>query len=446
MALPARVPPSRPSGPCRCRSSQSANCKPHEQGFAYYDDIETPFEWGKLWLSYGDWLSGPHAGEYADKRGALEACHAAHDHFERMGAAAKRAEAEGRIAILAPPKPDASATFAVVEEKSDDKPRRPLRRPRATTELDQRAERAIEDFGVVTRHRPVLDLLDDVAKLARSNSPILVLGESGTGKELIAHGIHRLSGRAGSFMPINCGALPRDIIESELFGHVAGAFSGAVKDKPGLFEICDGGTAFLDEIAEMSQELQSRLLRFLETGEARRVGATRNIAVSTRVVAATNRDGAALEKGEGFRTDLYYRLAHAVITLPPLRRRGADVALLVEHFLAEACREEDKQVRLAEAAQRRLIAHSWPGNVRQLRSVIRRAVILSADRREIAAEELELGDSKVATTLLEELDQTEKRRVVEALQQTRGSRTEAAKVLGVPRTTLLNKIKRYGLK
>jgi DNA-binding NtrC family response regulator len=145
-------------------------------------------------------------------------------------------------------------------------------------------------------------------------------------------------------------------------------------------------------------------------GEARRVGATRNIAVSTRVVAATNRDRAALEKGEGFRTDLYYRLAHAVITLPPLRRRGDDLALLVEHFLAEACREEDKQVRLAEAAQRRLIAHSWPGNVRQLRSVIRRAVILSADRREIAAEELELGDGRAATTLLEELDQVEKRR------------------------------------
>jgi transcriptional regulator with PAS, ATPase and Fis domain len=314
-----------------------------------------------------------------------------------------------------------------------------------STQLDQRATRALEDFGVVTRWRPLLDLLDDTAKLARSNSPILVLGESGTGKELIASGIHRLSGRAGNIMPINCGALPREIIESELFGHVAGAFSGAVREKSGLFETCDGGTVFLDEIAEMSLELQSRLLRFLETGESRRVGATRNVTVNTRVVAATNRDRASLEKGEGFRTDLYYRLAHAVITMPPLRQRGDDLALLIDHFLAEACREEDKRVRLSLSARRRMIAHSWPGNVRQLRSVIRRSVILSADRREIAAEELELGDSRAATTLLEELEQAEKRRVIEALQQTRGSRTEAAKVLGVPRTTLLNKIKRYGL-
>ena len=431
----------------------AANGKPSdakkwfEQGFAYYDDIETPFEWGKLWLAYGDWLNGSDASEFADKRGALEAYHAAHDHFERMGAQAKRAEAASRIAKLTPPKVE-NAEFAADTAGDDpvpDKPSRPLRKPRATTELDQRSERAYEDFGLVTRYRPLLDLLDDVAKLARSNSPILVLGESGTGKELIASGIHRASGLAGNFMPINCGALPRDIIESELFGHVAGAFSGAMKDKQGLFEICDDGTVFLDEIAEMSQELQSRLLRFLETGESRRVGATKNVTVNTRVVAATNRERTVLEKGEGFRTDLYYRLAHAVITLPPLRRRGDDLTLLIDHFLAEACREEDKRVRLSLSARRRMIAHSWPGNVRQLRSVIRRVVILSANQREIAADELELGDGKAATTLLEEMEQAEKRRVVEALQQTRGSRTEAAKVLGVPRTTLLNKIKRYGL-
>ena len=414
-----------------------------EQGFAYYDDIETPFEWGKLWMAYGDWLVGPQAGEYADKRGALEAYRAARDHFERMGARAKLAEAEARIVRLAPPADVQGEAESAVEPQ--DKPRRPLRKPRKSTELDSRAERALEDFGVVTRHRPILDLLDDVAKLARSNSPILVLGESGTGKELVASGIHRISGRPGSFMPINCGALPRDIIESELFGHVVGAFSGASRDKPGLFEICDGGTVFLDEIAEMSQELQSRLLRFLETGESRRVGATRNIAVNTRVVAATNRERFSLEKGEGFRTDLYYRLAHAVVTLPPLRRRGDDVALLIDHFLAQASREEEKRVRLSDPARRRLLGHSWPGNVRQLRSVIRRAVILATDGREISADELELGDSQAATTLLEELEQAEKRRVIEALQQTRGSRTEAAKVLGVPRTTLLNKLKRYGL-
>ena len=414
-----------------------------EQGFAYYDDIETPFEWGKLWMAYGDWLAGPLSREYADKRGALEAYRAAHDHFERMGAMAMVAEARGRITRATPaPEP---ATAPSPEPDAAEKPRRPLRRPRAATELDQRSERALEDFGVVTRHRPMLDLLDDVYKLARSNSPILVLGESGTGKELIAKGVHRLSGRSGNFMPINCGALPREIIESELFGHVSGAFTGATRDKPGLFEICDNGTVFLDEIAEMSPELQSRLLRFLETGESRRVGATRVAAVNTRVVAATNRERSALEKGEGFRTDLYYRLAHAVVTLPPLRRRGDDVALLIDHFLTEAFREENKRVRFTETARRRLTGHPWPGNVRQLRSVIRRAVILAAEGHSVAADELELGDGAAATTLLEELEQAEKRRVVEALQQTRGQRTEAAKLLGVPRTTLLNKIRRYGL-
>jgi len=195
----------------------------------------------------------------------------------------------------------------------------------------------------------------------------------------------------------------------------------------------------------MSPELQSRLLRFLETGESRRVGATRVAAVNTRVVAATNRERSALEKGEGFRTDLYYRLAHAVVTLPPLRRRGDDVALLIDHFLTEAFREENKRVRFTETARRRLTGHPWPGNVRQLRSVIRRAVILAAEGHSVAADELELGDGAAATTLLEELEQAEKRRVVEALQQTRGQRTEAAKLLGVPRTTLLNKIRRYGL-
>jgi transcriptional regulator with PAS, ATPase and Fis domain len=246
-------------------------------------------------------------------------------------------------------------------------------------------------------------------------------------------------------MPINCGALPREIIESELFGHMAGAFTGATRDKAGLFEVCDGGTVFLDEIAEMSMELQSRLLRFLETGELRRVGSNRTIEVGTRVVAATNRDRAALETGEGFRTDLYYRLAHAVVTLPPLRRRGEDVELLIRHFLAHSCREEGKRVRLTPAAFRRLAAYSWPGNIRQMRAVIKRVVILAQDGHAVAAEELELMEGQAASTLLEELEVAERRRVSEALREARGSRTEAARALGMPRTTLLNKIRRYGL-
>lgn len=411
-----------------------------DQGFAYYDDIETPYEWGKLWMSYGDWLSGPHAGEYSDARGALEAYEAARDHFERMGAQAKLAEATARIQAKGP------ARVSEGEESRVADAIRPRRRPRGSAELDRRGEWARETFGFITRNKVVLDLLADVGKLASAGSPMLILGESGTGKELIAQGAHRLSGRTGTFVPINCAALPRDVIESELFGHVSGAFTGATRDKAGLFEVCDHGTVFLDEIAEMTIESQSRLLRFLETGEIRRVGANRNLAVDTLVVAATNRERAALEKGEGFRPDLYYRLAHAVVVLPPLRRRGEDVDLLVGHFFEEACRAHEKQVTLSDAARNRLVAYPWPGNIRQLRAVMRRLVILAPPDHRIAAEEVQLDESDVASTLMEELEQAERRRMVEALAQSGGSRSDAARLLGVARTTFVTKMKRYGIR
>jgi tetratricopeptide (TPR) repeat protein len=415
-----------------------------DQGFAYYDDIETPYEWGKLWMAYGDWLSGPHAVQYSDKRGALEAYHAARDHFERMGAEAKLAEANSRIAEATPPRAANAASLGA--SGSEDGPDRPRRRPRGSAELDRRSTWATETFGFLTRNKIVLDLLADVAKLASAGSPMLILGESGTGKELIAQGVHRLSRRSGAFIPINCGALPRDVIESELFGHVQGAFTGANREKAGLFEVCDGGTVFLDEIAEMSVELQSRLLRFLETGEIRRVGANRMIAVDTLVVAATNRDRAALERGDGFRPDLYYRLAHAVVVLPPLRRRGDDIDLLVSHFFREACREQGKRIVLSDAARSRLVAHPWPGNVRQLRAVMRRMAILASPDHEIGVHDVHLDDSDIASTLSEELEQAERRRMVEALAQSSGSRSDAARLLGMARTTFVTKMKRYGIR
>jgi transcriptional regulator with PAS, ATPase and Fis domain len=288
-------------------------------------------------------------------------------------------------------------------------------------------------------------LLEQVAKLAVSRAPVLVVGESGTGKELIAAGIHKLSGRTGPYMPINCAALPREVIESELFGYVAGAFTGAVREKAGLLEVCAGGTAFLDEIGEMPLELQARLLRFLETGELRRVGATKNLKVDTRMIAATNRDPATLERGEHLRRDLYYRLAHGVVALPPLRQRGEDVGLLIEYLLNDACEEAGRKVRLSEEAEAMLREHSWPGNVRELKGVLKRLVILAADGHEIAASEIALGTATAPSTLLEELAENERARIAEVLQQTRGSRTDAAKALGIPRTTLLNKMKRYGL-
>jgi two-component system NtrC family response regulator len=409
-----------------------------DEGFAFYEDIQTPYEWGKLWMAYGDWLLGPHAGTYADRRGAHEAYLAAQDHFERIGAKAKLAEANERLARLAPASP--SGTGLVKDEV-----RRTPRSPRRALDLERRSAWAFETFGLVTRSPSMLSLLDDVATLAKSDTPMLVLGESGTGKELVARGIHALSGRKGTFMAINAGSLPREIIESELFGHVVGSFTGATRDKAGIFEVCNKGTVFLDEIAEMSTELQSRLLRFLETGESRRVGANGNIAVDTRIIAATNRDRRDLERGKDFRVDLYYRLAHAVTTLPPLRQRGDDVRLLVEHFLAEACAAAGRQVELSPATMQSLIDYPWPGNVRQLRAVIKRVVLLAKHDRVVTPEQLELHNAEVPTTLNGELEVEERRIVQEALVKASGSRTEAAKILGVPRTTLVNKIRRFGL-
>jgi transcriptional regulator with PAS, ATPase and Fis domain len=364
-----------------------------------------------------------------------------------MGAQAKLAEVNARIAEHEPtlePEP-ARARIPLEAPASPGELRRPQRRPRGAAELDRRSRWAHETFGLVTRHQHVLSLLDDVAKLARGRAPILVLGESGTGKELIAAGIHRLSGRRGTYMPLNSSAVPREVIENELFGHVAGGFTGATQGKAGLFEVCENGTVFLDEIAEMPIELQAKLLRFLESGELRRVGATRNVAVDTRVVAATNRERGALERGEGMRKDLYYRLAHVVVELPALRHRGEDVELLLDHFLARACEEEGKRVALSPAARRRLVSYAWPGNVRQMKAVATRVVMLTHDGHVVSPAELKLEETTVATTLLEELGEAEKRRVVEVLRQVGGSRTEAAKMLGVPRTTLLNKMRRYGL-
>jgi transcriptional regulator with PAS, ATPase and Fis domain len=218
-----------------------------------------------------------------------------------------------------------------------------------------------------------------------------------------------------------------------------------MRDKPGIFEACDGGTVFLDEIGEMSLDLQSRLLRFLERNEARRVGSNKNYSVDTRVVAATNRDRTALERGEGFRSDLYYRLAHAVITLPPLRRRGDDLDLLIDQFLAEFATAEEKRLELSEATRERLRKHTWPGNVRQLRAVLRRVVLLGTPGHVVEPEHLQLDEGTAPTTLLEELEQAEKVRIVEALAQAKGSRTIAARALGMPRTTLINKMQRHGL-
>jgi sigma-54-dependent transcriptional regulator len=212
-----------------------------------------------------------------------------------------------------------------------------------------------------------------------------------------------------------------------------------------LFEVCDKGTTFLDEIGEMSLDLQAKLLRFLETGESRRMGATRNTHADVRIVAATNRERVALERGEGFRVDLYYRLAHAVFDLPPLRQRGDDVELLLEHFLAEACARERKSVRFSSEALDRLLRHPWPGNIRQLRSVVSHAVLLTDDGREIPGHLLQIDAVDSTGSFNDEMELIERKRMEDALRQHGGSKAHAARALRMKRTTFYAKMKRYGM-
>jgi transcriptional regulator with AAA-type ATPase domain/tetratricopeptide (TPR) repeat protein len=409
-----------------------------DQGLHHLADLGTPIEWGRLWLAFGDWLSQG-AADLRSQESAAEAYRSAEELFARVGAEKRAGIARARLRdVQLATGGDDSATTA-------SNPGVRFRRPRGAGELDRRCEMAFDQFRIVTRSRVFLDLLGQVARLAESHTPILLLGESGTGKELVANGIHKLSGRTGRYVAINCGALPRDMVESELFGHLAGAFTGATRDKTGLLEACDKGTAFLDEIGDMALDLQTKLLRFLESGEVRQVGSNKKTTVDTLVVAATNRDRSALEKGDGFRTDLYYRLAHAVVVLPPLRRRGDDIDILAAHFLETFCREYGKTVTLSGAARNRLAAYSWPGNVRQLRAAIRRVVILAAPNEIVPPEALDLGDAEAPATLTQELEQAERRKIVEALGQARGVRTDAARLLGMSRTTMLGKMKRYGI-
>ena len=410
-------------------------------GFAMYDDIETPYEWGKLWMSYGDWLAGPHAGSYESLSGAAEAYRAACDHFEHMGAELKLSQARARAAMLEQRMRDEGLTEPVVSEKP-----RPRRRPSLDRELQRRVQWAHDTFALVTRHRPLLDMLEQIATVAVSDIPVLVLGESGTGKELIARGVHSLSGRTGSLVEVNCSAVPATMMEAEFFGSIHGSYTGSTRDRVGLFEEAHEGSVFMDEIGDMPVDLQSKLLRFLETGEVRRIGANTGRRVDARLIAATNRDATRLQTGESFRQDLYYRLAHAVFTLPPLRSRGDDAAMLVDHFLDVFTQEARKRVTLSSAARERLVGYSWPGNVRQLRALMQRLVVQTPEGRVITPRDIPLTEvADAPRNFVEEMEGQEKVRIVEALEKSRFVKADAARMLRMSRTTLLGKMKRYGI-
>ena len=301
-----------------------------------------------------------------------------------------------------------------------------------------------------------------VEQVARSDSTVMVYGESGTGKELVARAIHARSTRhAGPFIRVNCGALPEGLLDSELFGHERGAFTGAAKQRRGRFELADGGTLFLDEIATINAATQVRLLRVLQERELERVGGEETIAVDVRIVAATNMPAADLLKAEGFREDLYYRLHVVPWTVPPLRERKDDIALLAEHFVKKLRgRTRSAVTAIAPGAMKRLVEYDWPGNVRQLENVIERALVL-AEQDVLEEGDLPLlvnvngpesGPSLgIDTTggesidLDRAVDDMEAGMIRQILARTAGNRTAAAKRLGITKSKLLYKIRKYGI-
>ena len=310
--------------------------------------------------------------------------------------------------------------------------------------------------GILGKSRAMQALFQMLETVARSNSTILITGETGTGKEVVARAIHHNSPRKGHrFVALNCSAIPETLLEAELFGHVRGAFTGAVGMRQGRFEQAHKGTLFLDEVGTMSTALQMKLLRALQEREFERVGDNTTIKVDVRVIAATNADLGAMVREGSFREDLYYRLNVIPIRLPPLRDRRDDIPLLAQHFLEKYGGGEAKHL-LAQGAMRRLMAYSWPGNVRQLENAVERAVALGSGRQQIEATDLppEIQSTPEPTSspvvdfpeqgldLPAYLSSIERELIQRSLERTGGNRNRAAELLKIKRTTLVEKLKR----
>jgi len=328
------------------------------------------------------------------------------------------------------------------------------RQNRANRALQLQAERRCEFEGLVTGNEQMIRLIHKIQRVADSKLTVLILGESGTGKELVAQAIHRHSPRARKpFRAINCAGLNENLLESELFGHVKGAFTGAVADRKGLFEVVDGGTLFLDEVGDMPLAMQAKLLRTLENGEILPVGSNEIRKVDVRVVAATRRNIQEMVEHNEFRDDLYYRLNQATIRLPPLRERRDDVPILVDHFLHEAADVHNKPVAsVGGEVLRKLSAYRWPGNVRELRSVIDQMVVL-ADGTELGVDDLpevirgstDIILASAPSTAGLTMQQMEKLHIANTLKLTGGNREQTAKMLGIGARTLYRKLREYGL-
>ncbi len=316
---------------------------------------------------------------------------------------------------------------------------------------DEVSDDVVPTTDVVGASEELRAVLEMVHRVADSDATVLLLGESGTGKDVIARELHRSSGRAKRpFVAVNCSAIPEGLLESELFGHEKGSFTGAVRQKRGKFETADGGSVFLDEIGDMSGALQAKLLRFLQDHVVQRVGGSKDIKVDVRVVAATNKDLEA-EVAEGrFREDLFFRLNVVTVTLPPLRNRAGDIPLLVDHFLRLHASSGGKPKKISPSAMRLAMNYEWPGNVRELENAVQRAVVLSRGET-VFPEHLpakiqavggaEGGEMTGGKTMRE----VERDTIIKTLRQTEGNRTRSAKILGISRRTLQNKIKEYDI-
>ncbi len=320
--------------------------------------------------------------------------------------------------------------------------------------LDQDAQRF---GGMLGKSAPMKRLFRDIRKVARTNSTVLITGENGTGKELVARAVHRLSHRQEEpFIAVNCAAIPADLIASELFGHVKGAFSSAHRDRKGLFEAADGGTLLLDEIGDMEHPLQTKLLRVLQEGTLVRVGDTEVRKVDVRVICATNRDLEEMVRRKEFRRDLFFRIRVIQLKIPPLRARGEDIALLAKHFVTASGRRHGmgKKV-LAPEALEQLIRYAWPGNVRELENEIERLVIMSGEDREIGTQWLRTNIAEAPAKeptldfdgfeLPEAIEFVERRMILETLRRTGWNKSQTARELGVSRRNLIRKVARYEL-
>jgi transcriptional regulator with GAF, ATPase, and Fis domain len=341
---------------------------------------------------------------------------------------------------------------------------------------------ALNIDGIIGTSPALREVYRILEKVAPTDSTVLVTGESGTGKELLVRALHKNSRRHEKpFVPINCGAIPKELLESELFGHEKGAFTHAIRSRPGRFELADGGTLFLDEIGEMDLSLQVKILRALQEKEIERVGGTVTKRVDVRVVAATNRDLEADVAAGRFREDLFYRLNVIPVHLPPLRERGDDIMILADHFLGHFCREKDrKPLGIAPQARAQLMAYAWPGNVRELENFMERLSILCEGsqvtpddlpekiKRNVALPVEQPTGAEAATFavpagppvfqwpvlqdlrdksmgLKEFLDEVEERLLQEALKEASGVKNQAAELLGIKRTTLIEKLKKRNL-